>query len=283
MDVDEICYQKNKDLLLDLERKGVREGPRYHLLSAGCLAYEMLCDIQSNSRFYAPKALKQLMEGKSITAVVKYPDKKHKSLALWIEPDNQEESFVFHLKELAFSLNDRNTYLDVWPQDVLHMKQWITVSIKILRKELLNAYDLMFFSGVIQDLCDWCYDYLRGIHSDCSELLRQLNDSKNRLCPLLEKVDCRLLEAARKQKAAEKQKHEKSLRRKSDAQLEKEADPQIHKEEQWNLFNDKKMLERYPEPEARECAVLRKLPYCDGYKKRSMVRRLDRESEKPKK
>ena len=63
----------------------------------------------------------------------------------------------------------------------------------------------------------------------------------------------------------------------SEEELDDSLDPELHKEEQRKLFKSRDMIKKYPDPVRREWAVLHKLPYKDGYKRRSLVRQLVRE------
>lgn len=270
-------YEKNKASLSDLKDTGIVKGMRFHLLSSECLVYEMYLSIKKDCRFYSPEALKQLLEGKEIRATVKYPAKGHKSLSHWLDPDNQEESFVYHLKMLAKAFAD-NEFIEIFPQDIVQLKGWIKESIKALRKEVLQALDFMFLSKSIQDLCDYCLD--RRVYNVSTyrleELLLHINDFKNYICVHLDYIDDMLKKAARDQKARENRKRDKKSSRMTDSELADSPSSEKHKEEQWEMFNDKTVKKQFPNAKDRERYVLRKLNYSDGYKPRSMVRKLDR-------
>lgn len=270
-------YEKNKASLSDLKDKGIVKGMRFHLLSSVCLVYEMYLSIKKDRRFYSPEALKQLLERKEIRATVKYPAKDHKSLSHWLDPDNQEESFVYHLKMLAKAFVD-NEFIDISPQDIVHLKGWIRDSINALRKEILPAYDFSFLKKSILDLCDYCEEcYRLGVSTyRLEELLSHINDFKNHICVHLDYIDDTLKKAARDQKARENRKRDKKSSRMTDSELADSLSPEIHKEEQWKMFNDEEMKKQFPNAKDRERHVLRMLNYSDGYKPRSMVRKLDR-------
>lgn len=270
-------YEKNKAFLSNLKDIGIVQGMLFHLLSSECLVYEMYLSIKKNRRFYSPEALKQLLEGKEIRATVKYPAKDHKSLSHWLDPDNQEESFVYHLKMLAKAFVDKEL-IEISSQDIVYLKGWIKESIKALRKEVLQARDFTFLSSSIQDLCDYCFDRREYGFSTyrLEELLSHINDFKNYICVHLDYIDDMLKKAARDQKARENRKRGKKSSRMTDSELADSSSPEIHKEEQWEMFNDKTVKKQFPNAKDRERYVLRTLIYSDGYKPRSMVRKLDR-------
>lgn len=276
-------YETNKSRLQQFERIGVASGMRFHVLSAVCLAYEMYMDVEANKRFYSPLALRQLLDQKPITATVKYPEKnKHKPLSQWLDPDNQKDSIVYHVKMVAQDLLDLKRgdpiVIDISPKDIDYMKRWVGDSFKALRKDILPAYDFIFLSDAVKNLCDCCRDvlYLECSYRPIEELMLPLNDFRNDICNKLDYIEDRLFQAAREQKAKEKQKRIRRIRGMSEEELDDSLDPELHKEEQWKLFMREDMIKKHPYPGERERAVLRKIQYPDGYKPRSMVRKLNR-------
>lgn len=269
------AYLKNKACMRDLERMKSTDTMRYHCIKAVCLSYEMLQSLSNNKRFYTPKALSQLFKDGKITATVKYPDKKHRRLSEWLDPDNNNDSIVYHVKMLAKALKKKEI-ICIAPTDIDQMQKNLKMAIKVLRKEIIPALDLIFFADALSNLCDWCRDYLiLGLsYQTLDELLPPLNSFKNDIALKLDLIDDKLLEAARKQKEKQSKARDQKSKKMSDEELIAVQDTGDDRKEQWNLFTSKEYLEKWPKPATREKKVLEETRnLTDGYKVGGLRRR----------
>ena len=254
-------YEVAKRLLAELP---VREGPRYHVLRAICFATEAALDVEANRRFYVPGAITAILEKKKYTSWVKYPAPGHRKFSEWIDPLGDDSSFVREVFDLAESLSKERTILDICPEDVRRMRDYVRRAIKVIRKRIPIA-DFIFLGHHVGSVCDYCESMssLVSALADPTQMLNErmqyLREFQRILSTGAEMIDEELLKIARRQKNA---------KRAGNLAREEDAD----KEMQWRMFCD--LEDEYPSVSSRERAVLKKTAHLkNGYKRGGLRRR----------
>lgn len=250
-----------------LSEIAVTDGPRYHALRAICFATEAALDIEANHRFYVPGAITAIIEKRKYTSWVKYPMRDHRKFSEWIDPVGDGPSFVREVFDLAGDLADRRAVLDICPQDVRNVRDYVRIAVKVIRKHIPVA-DLIFLNHHLASVCDYCESMASPVFalSDPTQMLNErvqyANEFKRILSTGADLIEDGLMRIARRQKNA---KRSGTLARESDAD----------KDAQWRMFLD---LEReYPSVLMRERIVLKRTAGLKcGYKRGSLRRRWSR-------
>lgn len=246
-----------------LSEIAVTDGPRYHALRAICFATEAALDIDANRRFYVPGAITAIIEKRKYTSWVKYPLRNHRKFSEWIDPVGDGPSFVREVFDLAGDLADRRAVLDICPQDVRNVCDYIGIAVKVIRKHIPVA-DLIFLKHHLASVCDYCESMASPVFalSDPTQMLNErvqyANEFKRILSTGADLIEDGLMRIARRQKNA---KRSGSLARESDAD----------KDAQWQMFLG--LEKEYPSVSMRERIVLKRTAGLKGGYKRGGLRR----------